>query len=250
MGNELQQRAKTEKLLRLARTDINTFNELVLRDARTGTQIRQAEIHLSWQQHIEWCFKNNKKAGILAPWGHGKSSQIIGRILWHIGLNPSVRIKVVCNVDNLATGRVSTAKSYIENSPEYRMVFPDIKPDYNEWASQKFSVKRAVASPDSTLEAYGILGTGVGGRADMLIVDDPVDHKNAILEPKKQIQVIESFYNVWLSRLEPEGKLIYIATRWTTTDLTAELLKNSEYVFLEQRVSKDFSYIEEEILSR
>jgi len=249
MNQETIRQAKTEKLVRLARKDVNVFNEFVLKDAKSGHSIKQAEIHISWQEHIDWCFRHGKKAGILAPWGHGKSAQTIGRILYHIGLNPSLRMKVVCNVDSLATGRVSTAKNYIEYSKEYQTVFPDIHPNPKEWATQKFTVKRPVASPDATLEAHGILSTGVGGRADMLIIDDPVDQKNAIAEPKKQIQVIDTYYNAWFSRLEPDGDLIYIATRWTMTDLTSELMKNSEYVFLIQRVTKDFTQIYEEVLA-
>lgn len=249
MNQELMRQAKEEKLVRLSRTDINTFNEFVLKDIKTGLPIKQAAIHLSWQEHIDWCFKNGKKAGILAPWGHGKSSQIIGRILYHIGLNPSIRMKVVCNVGEHAKGRVSTAKNYIEHSKEYQRVFPGVKPNMSDWATQSFTVVRPVASPDSTLEAHGILSTGISGRADMLIVDDPVDQKNAVAEPKKQIQVIDTFYNGWFSRLEPDGNLIYIATRWTMTDLTSELLHNPEYVFLVQAVSKDFTHIVEEVVA-
>jgi len=249
MDNTVKQ-LKQEKLLRRARKDPDLFNEMVIKDAKTGKFIREAEIHRSWNRHIEWCWERGLKAGILAPWGSGKSTiAIVGRALHLIGQDPGVRIKIVCNADDIASGRVSTVKQYIEYSKEYQAIFPNVKPDYNVWATQKCSVIRPVASPDATLTAHSIMSTGIGGRADVLLFDDVIDARNSIIEVKRQPIITENYFNTWLSRLENDGRVIYIATRWTMTDLTSVLLKSIDYAFLVQRISNDMSCIEEQIVN-
>lgn len=245
MSTELIHRLKEEKLLRLARSNVNTFTELVMKDAQTGNAMRQASMHISWQEHIDWCWENGYHAGVLAPWGHGKSNQMISRILYEIGRNPAIRGKIISNSDTIASDRVSTIKSYIEYSSEYQKVFPGIVPNKDQWGAQRFSIRRKTPSPDPTLESHGILSTGIGARADLMIFDDVVDQRNAVSEPKKQIQIIDTFYSTWLSRLEPNGRVLYIATRWTMTDLTTQLLKSPSWCWLVQSVDKDVRYIEE-----
>jgi hypothetical protein len=93
------------------------------------------------------------------------------------------------------------------------------------------------------LEAKGILSTGIGGRADLLIVDDPHDLRTGVQEPSRRQAVIETFHNVWLSRLEPTGQCIYIATSWHEEDLTHVLAQNPSFGVLAQAISEDYDGI-------
>jgi len=105
-------------------------------------------------------------------------------------------------------------------------------------------VARESFSKDGSVEAWGVMTSGTGSGCDFLIVDDPVDLRNAILNPALRPQVKESLKNVWFNRLAPNGFKIYIATIWHEDDATSELLKNSEWCFLVIKLSEDFNSFE------
>lgn len=240
-----------------------SFIENVIKD-RHGRKITQHVIHEIWQEHIDWCIQNRKNAGILAPWGHGKTEQIvIGRTLDFLGIDNNLRIKIICNTDPSATARVTSIKSYIEVDDDYHRFYPNVKPaerpkpkhqskllkgifpgQKEKWAEHKFNVQRDGKGKDASVEAWGILSSNVGGRADVLIFDDPVDFRNAIAEPALREKVKQSYRNAWMSRLEDDGVVIYVATVWHESDLTMELVENEGYAFCIMRVSDDLETIE------
>jgi len=68
------QKIEQELLYRNARQDTNVFCELVMRDQQTSQPFKQARVHRTMQNHITWCIENGYFAGIMAPWGFGKSA--------------------------------------------------------------------------------------------------------------------------------------------------------------------------------
>lgn len=233
---------------------MNVFIQYIGRDDK-GLPLIQHEIHESWHSHIEYCWENNVHPAILAPWGFGKSVQVaVYRPLYEIGKDPNLRVKIVSNNDDNAAKRVTAIVNLIEKSKEYRRSFPNVIKDpnpKNKWTRSTIFVKRSegVMSIDPTLEAYGVLGAGTGGRADLLIFDDVCDRKNSVDEPTSRLRVIENFREVWMSRLVPGGRIIYINTRWHKEDLNGVLLKNSKYCFLVQAISEDFNSINCEVIN-
>lgn len=236
------------KLQKQAGGKLSAFLQSVLKDQDTGENIKLAQLHRSWVKHIEFCFQKGFYAGILAPWGHGKSSICsIGLPLYLVGVNPAERIKLVSNTDTNARKRVMTIRNYILESRDYKSVFPGIEPDPDsQWTQHELYVKRATRAVDPSIEAQGMLGQGTGGRCSVFIFDDPVDEKS-LSSPKIRETISTTFKNVWLPRLEPGGRIVYIATRWHEKDLTGEMMENEKFCFLVQRISKDFKSIEEEI---
>lgn len=234
-----------EAVLEKSRRHADSFCEFVLKDDK-GQTVKQADIHREINWHIDECRRQKLNCGILAPWRHGKTEQVvIGRTLQFLGENPNNRIFIVCNADDNAASRVESIGKYIDQSADYHAVYPDIVPgDKTQWGRHKLVVQRSSLSKDGSVEAWGITTSGTGSGCDFLIVDDPVDLRNAILNPALRIQVKEAFRNVWSSRLSPNGFKIYIATMWHNDDLTSELLKNSEWCFLIIKVSEDFSCLE------
>ena len=76
---------------------------------------------------------------------------------------------------------------------------------------------------------YFAAGTGgaiTGRGADLLIIDDP--HKEQDL--KKDGKSFEKAWDWYLSgprqRLQPGGKIVVVMTRWSTKDITGQLLKH------------------------
>jgi hypothetical protein len=223
-----------EKMARLARKDPNIFMHYVLFDLPD-----QEPIHRAIQDHIS----QYKYAGVLAPRDHAKSTQTLGRVLWEIGRNPDLRIKIVKNTDPKAAEFVFAIKQHMESNGRLRRVFPHLRLEESDATGHKVTVKRKKKSPDASIEALGVTSSATGGRADLIIFDDIVDFRNAIANPAMRPMIKQVFYSVWLNLLEPWGRIVYIATVWHQDDLTHELMQNREYNFMVFRVSNDYSEI-------
>jgi hypothetical protein len=228
-----------------ARTNPDVFMSYVLKTEK-GESVIQAQIHQEIHWHIDECRRRKERyCGILAPWGHGKTEQVvIGRTLMFLGENRNNRIFPVCNTDDNSKARVEAIRRYIMLDSDYHRVFPEVREaDVGDWTKHKIVIERDSMSKDGSVESWGITSSGTGGRCDILIFDDPVDLRNAILNPTMRKTVKEAFKNVWMSRLVPDGFAIYIATVWHKDDLTNELLNNPEWKFLIMEVSEDTSCI-------
>lgn len=236
-----------------ARQNYHRYVSFCLRDEK-GRPIRQGIIHRVWRAHTLACWEAGLHPAILAPFGTGKTVQcVVGLCGWEIGHDPSVRIKVVCNTDTKARERVSAVGNLIR-SPAYQLTFPRIRPVNPEtsrvrpkWTEGAILVARPGGAIDPTVSAHGILASGVGGRADFLLFDDVVDRKNALDEPKLRDKVRDDFDDVWMSRLVPGGRVLYIGTPWHKADLTHDLMDRPGWCVLRMPVSEDLSCIEMEV---
>jgi phage terminase large subunit-like protein len=214
-----------------------------LKDNSTGKLVKMAFIHCKWHSHIT----KNKFSLIIAPRDHGKSEQIaIGRVLFEIGNNPNIRIKLFSGKNELAKKRLKAVINYISKSDDYSAIYPEIKILSKNTASSSgaMTVDRAVNSKEPTLEAYGISASVTGDRADLIICDDICTFENTIAKPKAREIVKEKFYNDIMNLLEPEGRLIYISTLWHKDDLSHDLMRNREdngFALLFQAIPDDLT---------
>lgn len=172
--------------------------------------------------------------------------------LYLLGRNPNTRVKLVCLSDDSAKERVSSIRGYIENDADYNKVFPHVKPgDKTEWTRHKLIVERQTHAKDATIDAKGIVASAIGGRADVLIVDDIFDQRTAVSQPSTREQYLSTYTQVWLSRVEPNGRVVCICTRWHEQDLAGYIMADpimiNSYGILIQRVSDDFSGINCEV---
>src|SRR3954452_20898220 len=74
----------------LARNSPAAFVQLCLRDA-DGGRVTQAPVHHALHQFLS----DHPKALVELPRDHGKTFQVCGRIVWELGNNPGLRVKVV-----------------------------------------------------------------------------------------------------------------------------------------------------------
>lgn len=215
-ASRLQEAIESIKI-RSAREDVNAFIEYVF-------EIEQGGIHKEWHSLIN--DDSSNRSLIIAPRDHGKTTQIKGRCIWMVGHNHNMRIKYVMGVDSKAKDIVDNIGSIIIENERLHKVFPDLKPGKKDtWTKSQLFVERHKQLPDATFEASAVLSTGVSGRADMLVFDDVVTPRNAVLQPSLQKQVKYQYANAWLPTLEEGGPIIYVATPWTDTDLTASLME-------------------------
>lgn len=207
-----------ERAAARARENIDAFIEFVF-------QVKQAKCHVEMQAHMD----AHKRAFILAHKELGKTTQCLGRVLFELGKNPNLRIKVICADDDSASDRVIFLRDMITRNPRLHMVFPDLKrhETIEDWGKKSFTVQRDLYSKDSSVEAAGVMTSGTGQRADLILFDDVCNFQNAIQYPLDRAKVIQSFKNVWIPTLGPTGRAVYIANRHHELDLTSEIEKQT-----------------------
>lgn len=222
-----------------------------------GALVVPHSIHRVIHLHIEHCWAYGYHAAVQAPFGHGKSVQVaVGRVAFELGRNINLRVKIVCNNDDKAKGR-AMGVSQLLLSPRFRSVFPDVRPVSREkakrtgqnvkWTQHQIFLDRPGQSIDPSVEAAGILSGGTGGRSDLTIFDDICDRRNSVAEPKTRNEIIKTFDEVWMSRLESDGRAAYLATPWHDADNTAMILHNSRWSTIRIFVAPDLSCLEMEV---
>ena len=92
--------------IRQARRQPNDFAEFAFTDAQ-GRRLRQATIHRELQEFLG----EQALALVELPRDHGKSVQVCVRVLWELGRQPALRVKIVCASEALAAERKQRAQS-------------------------------------------------------------------------------------------------------------------------------------------
>jgi hypothetical protein len=180
--------------------------------------------------HREWLYicEHEQNAAIFGPRSHGKTSLLsIAYVIWRIGRNPDIRVKIACQADGNAMKIVGEIAEHIERNERIQKVFPNLQPDMARgWSKSVLFVVRKKIMKDPTVEATGVLSSITGGRFDLLLADDLVDYKNAIQLPGLRKQVQDAFYQNWLNLADSyKSEVKYVATLWTDADLSYHILK-------------------------
>ena len=166
-----------KKIAEKAREDINVFIEFVFR-------IQQSACHRELQAHMD----AHSRAGIVSQRELGKTTQCVARVLYLLGKNPNLRIKIVCSDDKTASDRVVLCRDMIDRNKWLHLVFPNLKrsTSVDNWGKGSLTIERDLFSKDSSLEGAGILTAGIGQRADYILFDDVVNFQNAVQHPSER----------------------------------------------------------------
>src|SRR5262245_31037103 len=113
------------------------FIRYCLADSR-GQPLRVGPIH----ERLQTFLTEHPRALVELPRDHGKSTQVCGRILWELGRNPSLRVKIVCATDDIAIQRCRFLRDQIEANKLLRETFPNLVPA-RPWRAESFSIQRA-----------------------------------------------------------------------------------------------------------
>lgn len=228
-----------------ARDDFHVLIEHVLRDDH-GDPIDLDEIHVEGLLFIEWAQENGYFPIIMAPMGSGKTTcYVIPLILRAIGRDWNIRVGVFSNEEGLASDRVGTVKDYIETSEEFNAVYPGMKPSQDVWGAHEFKLKRESRDPTPTCAAKGILGSKVGRRYDLIVLDDITDFENSLYSLAKRSAVDKRLHGVVMNRLSLKGILFGTGTSWHSDDALEKLKTDDRFAVLVQSVSDDCSQIKQ-----
>lgn len=232
-----QQMEMMARMIHRARIDPCVFLPWIL-------QAPMVELHTQLQKHLS----DNRLALVELPRDHGKTTQVCLRVLWELGRNPNLRIKIVCASDALAAERTRFLRSSIERNRHLKMVFPNLLPS-EPWSAEAFTVKRTSEIIGPSVAAFGIGTSATGARADLLICDDVVDVK-AISSRRERQRAKEYFRNNLLNLLEPQGRFWGLCTPWHPDDLNAELKATDAYVLYRRPIGPNLEPVWKEKWSR
>ncbi len=216
----------------MARLDPNAFIRFCFADSH-GQPIRQASIHLELQDFLS----KHPKALIELPRDHGKSFQICSRIVWELGRNPGLRVKIVCSTGAIAAERSRFLRAAIDGNGWVRQVFPKLLPA-EPWSADRFTVQRPAEAIGPSVAAYGVGAGSTGTRADLLICDDIVDVR-ALHTASERNRVADYFHENLMNLLEPDGRFWGLFTPWHGDDLNARLKKNGSYSHFRRAIGSD-----------
>lgn len=224
----VQVRAKRQLQIRRARRSAAAFIEYALRNEQDETRLENADFHLEWQE----LFEENRYVVLLASVEHGKTQQVVGKVLHMLGRNPNLRGALVSSTSGQAEKVLRQIRTHIESNPRVREVFPYLRPSTREedpWHATQITCERTTISKDPTLQALGMAGPLVGSRLDFLILDDVEDFENTRTEAQRK-KSIEWFDTTAMTRIVAQGIVWAIGTPWHPEDLLHELEKRKGFV--------------------
>jgi hypothetical protein len=181
----------------------SAFIEYAMPDEESGDSIENADYHEEWQAF----FDRNRYGVIMAPVGHGKTQQIVGRILYHLGKNPNARIAIICATDGQAMDRLAQVQAHILHNPRVREVFPHLVPKKGaKWNAHECTVARTTIAKDPSVAAYGAGSKAItGARLDVVVLDDVLDMENTS-SPEQRAKTLSWFDTKVFTRKGPRGR--------------------------------------------
>lgn len=209
---------------------------MCFRDAR-GRPIVSASVHRELQAFLS----AHRRALVELPRDHGKSTQIGIRLVWELGRQPGLRIKIVCASEAMAVERGRFVRDAIAGNSRVRMVFPWLRPA-TPWEAIRFSVARPASVIGPSVAALGVDARSTGARADLIVCDDIVD-VSALASAAHRERVKQMFRENLMNLLEPDGRLWYVFTPWHRGDLGAELTADGGFAHFRRAIGPDLTPI-------
>jgi phage terminase large subunit-like protein len=195
-----------------------------------GRKLEVPPVHVELQRMLT----QERHALVELPRDHGKSTQICGRILWELGRNPSLRVKIICATDDIARDRCRFLRDAIDNNRAIHEVFPELEAT-SPWCADAFTVARPGDIIGPSVAAFGVGAGSTGTRADLLICDDMVDVRSLHSRADRD-RVADYFSNNLMNLLEPAGRCWVLFTPWHLDDMNARLKRNELYALLRRAI--------------
>ena len=135
-----------------------------------------------------------------------------------MGKNPMTKIIQTSHTAELSQRFGRKTKQLID-STDYKHIFPETLLQADSKAAGRWDTNAG-----GEYFAAGVGGAITGRGADLLIIDDPHSEQDALSET-----AMENAYEWYTSgprqRLQPGGAIVLVMTRWSTVDLTGQLMK-------------------------
>lgn len=226
---------KYQALLELCRRDFWTFCCTLAPDFYREDRPYLKEFCKALQEFYE---TDERVLIINMPPRHGKSRTAGLFAQWIFGKKPSEKIITGSYNEQLSTTFSRGVRNAIAERKASRdkIVYSDIFPHTilkkgssaaNLWTLEGQHVSYLATSPGGTVTGFG---------ATVMILDDIVKNADEALNETVLDNHWTWFTNTMLSRLEKNGKLVIIATRWNTKDLSGRAIDHYKSIGMPCRV--------------
>ncbi len=234
----IQGLASWDSLKQLARQDVDTFLEFVVRrrgekgevlppTRRTSTKkgiggipLVQHRIHTEMQDAVS----RDLHVVILGAPETGKTVQMVGRVLHELGNDTARQYLCLGNTQNAAKKSLTMVKQYIEESAELEAVFPKLRPG-GLWTTEAITVDRESASRDPSVQTAGYHGDILGSRLDGILADDCLDFENTRNE-RARLEFDEWIRTTVLSRELDGAWCAFLTNAWHERDQVSRFEKD------------------------
>jgi predicted phage terminase large subunit-like protein len=154
---------------------------------------------------------------VCMPPRHGKSELVSVRFpAWYLGRNPGERFIGTSYAARLAERFSGQARNQLVDP---RWPHPDVR---------LLPGSQSRATWDTTqgggFAAAGVGGPITGGGADVLLIDDPVKNQQEADSEARRDTVWDWYTSTATTRLQPDGAVVLVLTRWHEDDLAGRLL--------------------------
>jgi predicted phage terminase large subunit-like protein len=140
---------------------------------------------------------------------------------WFLGKFPEKKVIQTAHTAELSTGFGRKVRNLV-SSDVYQKIFQ------TKLSSDSKAAGRWNTDKGGDYFAIGVGGAVTGKGADLLIIDDPHSEQEAKQNnPAVFDQVYEWYTSGPRQRLQPNGAIIIVMTRWSKRDLTGQILKKS-----------------------
>jgi hypothetical protein len=167
---------------------------------------------------------------------------------WFIGNNPTLTNLIVGANDDSAEKVTKAVAGTIKNHPEWKRVFPDVRPDPGSWSTDGFTVKdesmsandwaRATGSRvDPSLVGGGYKSTRLNGKhpTGILLMDDLCDLNNSVSDKERRAVVNALTTIILKTAIRKDDRLttwvMDVGTPYALDD-AHHVMKDSGYLFL------------------
>ncbi|MFW3477469.1 terminase large subunit domain-containing protein [Streptomyces microflavus] len=153
------------------------------------------------------------------PPRHGKSARAARwGPLWYLAQNPEHRVMIASYAAKLAEGH----GRWIRDSIREHGDTIGINLRYGSQAANRFDLENT----EGGLVTAGVGGSLTGMGANVAIVDDPLKDAKDADSPVKLATLWDWWQQVINTRMEPNGSIIVIQTRWSENDLAGRILQS------------------------
>jgi predicted phage terminase large subunit-like protein len=217
--------------LALFRADLAAYGQYV-------HNLSPARHHAYWIELYRQLFARELPNGknkllILAPPNAAKSTWT-SIILppFYLGNNPTHSILFLTSSDTMAAQFGTTIRMTLSDNKAHRSIFPEdeMRPSVKRgWSGDGLYLKGVpLSAKDPSYRAVGYGASVVGSRANLIILDDPLDQAKSMSEIEQR--KAKEYYDMTLERrLQPDGSIIAIMTRWHENDLASHFLNRADW---------------------
>lgn len=189
----------------------------------TGRELQAPHLDLIGDAFADIDTGTVDRVGLFMPPRHGKSRRVRWGILWYLMRHPDRRVIVASYAQTLAEAHGRWLRDTIE-------AYHDIL-GFRLRPSSHAAARWDIDGTEGGLLAVGVGGGSTGHGAGLFVIDDPVKDAADAASLTMQDRAWDWWQAVAQTRLEPDGAVILIQTRWDPGDLGGRILADDPHAW-------------------